>query len=225
MSRILVVTAVAVEARGLARHLGLGHSVSGRARRYGGPGVDLVCGGPRARGLNELTPLARGAALVVSAGTCGALAPHLDEGDLVVPQVVLSPVGRRHLVPTSGRLATTGTLLTVNAVVETREEKVRLWRQTAALAVDMESSMIIEWAATLGIPAAVVRGVADTAVRGVPALFAEALDEHGRVRMGHASRMLLVRPRVLAEALVLRRGTAAAIRSVATALRVLTTSG
>ncbi len=51
--------------------------------------------------------------------------------------------------------------------------------------------MIVEWAATVGLPAAVVRGVSDTAARGVPALFAEALDEHGRVRMGHASRMLL----------------------------------
>jgi adenosylhomocysteine nucleosidase len=225
VSRILVVTAVAVEARGLARHLGLGSVVSGRMRRYSGPGVDLVCGGPRARRLSELAPLAHGAALVVSAGTCGALAPHLDEGDLVVPEVVLSPVGRRHLVPTNGRLAATGTLLTVDDVVETPEVKARLWRQTAALAVDMESSIIIEWAATVGIPAAVVRGVVDTAVRGIPSVFAEALDEHGRVRMGSATRMLLGRPRVLAEALTLRRGTAAAVRSVAAALRILSPPG
>ncbi|MGH7335427.1 MAG: hypothetical protein ACREKS_22330 [Candidatus Rokuibacteriota bacterium] len=224
MSRILVVTAVAVEARGLARCLGLARVVSCREHRYGGPGVDLVCGGPRGRRLSGLAPLARHAALVVSAGTCGALAPHLAEGDLVVPEVVLSPAGHRHAVPERRGLAATGTLLTVADVVQTPEGKARLWRQTAALAVDMESSMIIEWAATIGVPAAVVRGVADTAARGVPAAFAEALDEHGRVRVGRVMGIVIARPRAFSEALALRRGTSAALRSVAAALRVLTRS-
>ncbi len=222
MSRILVVTAVAVETRWLARQLGLELVGSGPERCYGGAGLDLACGGPRARRLSELAPLAGDAELIVSAGTCGALAPHLDEGDLVVPEVVLSPVGRRHVVPARGGLAARGTLLTVADVVETPEGKARLWRQTSAMAVDMESSMIIEWAATVGVPAVVVRGVVDPAARGVSSVFAEALDQHGRVRTGRAVRMILARPSVLAEALILRRGTAAALRSVAAALRVLT---
>lgn len=221
MIRILVVTAVAVEARGLARHLGLGRVRSPSAHRYGGPAIEVVCGGPQARALSGLAPLARDATLVVSAGVCGALAPHLGEGDLVVPEVVLSPGGRRHVVPAAAGLAATGTLLTVADVVETPEEKARLWRQTAALAVDMESSLIIEWAATVGVPAAVVRGIADTAARGVSSMFAAAVDEHGGVRVGRATRMILAQPRALAEALTLRRGTAAALRSVAAALRGL----
>jgi adenosylhomocysteine nucleosidase len=221
VSRVLVVTGVAVEAQGLARHLRLERVVCGGERSYRGPGVDLVCGGPRARRLNELERLARDADLVVSAGTCGALAPHLNEGDLVVPEFVLSPGGRRHLVPRSGPLAATGILLTVTDVVETPEGKARLWRQTAALAVDMESSMIVEWAATIGVPATIVRGVADTAARGVPAVFAEMLDEHGRVRVGRAVQTVLGRPRALVEALALRRGTAVALGSVAAALRTL----
>lgn len=224
MSRVLVVTAVEVEARGLARHLGLERVSSCREHRYGGRGLDLVCGGPRAQGLSGLAPLARTAALVVSAGTCGALAPHLDEGDLVVPEVVLGPSGRRYVVPERAGLEPMGTLLTVADVVETPAGKARLWRQTAALAVDMESAMIVEWAATLGVPAAVVRGVADTAASGVPAAFARVLDEHGRVRVGRALRVVLARPRALSEALALRRGTAAALRSVAGALRVLAPS-
>lgn len=224
MSRILVVTAVQVEARGLARHLSLERVASGSECRYGGSGVDLVCGGPRARWLNGFVPLARNAALVVSAGTCGALAPHLDEGALVVPQVVLSPGGRRHVVVSRGGLTATGTLLTVASVVETPEGKAQLWRQTAALAVDMESSMIIEWAATMGVPAAVVRGVVDTAARGVPAALAEVLDDQGRVRVGRAVRTVFARPGALSEVLTLRRGTGAALRSVAAALRILTSS-
>jgi adenosylhomocysteine nucleosidase len=211
---------VAVEARGLARHLGL-ERIAAEYHGYGGLGLDIVCGGPRVAALGELAPLARSAALVVSAGVCGALAPHLAEGDLVVPAVVLSPAGRRHLVPATGALDVAGTLLTVADVVETAERKARLWRETAAVAVDMESSLIIEWAARVGVPAVVVRGVADTAARGVSSMLAETLDEHGRVHVGRAARTMLARPRALAEALTLRRGTAAALRSVATALRRL----
>lgn len=224
MSRILVVTAVEVEARGLARHLSLGRADSGSQCRYGGSGVDVVCGGPRARWLNGFVPLARNASLVVSAGTCGALAPHLVEGALVIPRVVLSPDRRRHLVADNGGLMAMGTLLTVASVIETPEDKAQLWRETAALAVDMESSMIIEWAATMGVPAAVVRGVVDTAARGVPARVAETLDDEGRVRVGRAMRIVFAHPRTLSDMLTLRRGTGAALRSVATALRALVSS-
>jgi hypothetical protein len=112
----------------------------------------------------------------------------------------------------------------VDDVVQTPDGKARLWQQTKALAVDMESSIIVAWADAIGVPAAVVRGVADTARRAVPAAFAELLDEHGRVRLGKALRTVCGRPGTLVDALTLRRGTMAALRSVAAALRLLTTS-
>jgi adenosylhomocysteine nucleosidase len=221
VSRVLVVTAVGIEARGLARHLGLSRRRGLDGLCYAGSTLDVACAGPRALHLERLADLARTASLVVSAGTCGALAPHLGEGDLVVPDTVLAPGGRRHVLPMWPRLSQTGAILSVDRVVETAGRKARLWQDTAALAVDMESATIVAWAAAMGVPAIVVRGVSDTAARGVPAALANIVDDGGRTRASRAVRLVCRQPRTVLSALSLRRGTAAALRSVAEALRHL----
>jgi adenosylhomocysteine nucleosidase len=222
VKRILIVTALDVEARGLARHLALRRVGSRRPPRYAGSALDLICVGPGATCLGEFDALARAAGLVVSAGTCGALAPDLEVGDLVLPGAVLGPDGRRHaLAPLSG-LEAAGTLLTVPAVVETAEAKARLWRETGASAVDMEAALVAQWAAGLGVPAAAVRGVVDTASRGIPSAFANLVDPRGRTRGARAVHLVLTRPRGLADVLALRRDTARALRTIAGALLILT---
>src|SRR5205823_12545868 len=80
------------------------------------------------------------------------------------------------------RLSGDGALLTVGAVVESAAQKARLWMETGALAVDMESAAIMAWARGRDVPAAVVRGVSDDAERGIPAALAAAVSEDGRVR-------------------------------------------
>ena len=221
MKGILVATGVDVEARGLARHLGLERAPTSDHLHFRGSGVDLVCVGPGAGRLDGVTALARAASVMVSAGTCGALALHLARGDVVVPQAVLTPRGHRHPLPALVGLPQAGTLLTVEAVVATAVAKARLWRETAALAVDMESSIIVEWAAALGLPAVAVRGVVDTAVDGVSAALAGVVDGRGRTRMRRAAQVVLTRPGALPQALALHRGTAAALARVAAALRPL----
>jgi adenosylhomocysteine nucleosidase len=222
VSRVLVVTAIDVEARGLARHLGLTRVAGTTDLRYQGPGLDLACAGPRARHLARFTDLARTASLVVSAGTCGALAPDLAEGDLVVPERVVTRQGRPLVLPRAHGLSAAGTLLSVDRVAATADAKAQLRQETAALAVDMESALIVAWAQSLGRPVVVVRAVSDPAHRGVPATLADLVDEHGRTRLGRAVQAVLVRPRTLPHALRLRRGTSAALRSVASAVRTLT---
>jgi adenosylhomocysteine nucleosidase len=269
VSGLLVVTAVGVEARGLARLLGLirhrgaidlrdgshrgsaidlrdgprqggaadlrdGSHQGGAADLrdgsrpssavdflYQGSGVVLACAGPRALRLPRLADLARSARLVVSAGTCGALAPHLVEGDLVVPETVLAPGGCGHGLPVPPGLSPAGTLLSVDRVVESAEGKARFWRETGALAVDMESAAVVQWATRLGLPAVVIRGVSDTAAHGVPAALADVVGVDGRVRLDRAVRALVAHPHILSRALALRRGTNAALRQVAGALRIL----
>ena len=221
MSRLLVVTAIDVEARGLARHLGLTPVPGARHLCYGGPGFDLACAGPRALGLDRFAHLAGTAALVVSAGTCGALARHLSEGDLVIPECVTTGQGVTLALPGLPGLSQAGSLVSIDSVVETAGDKARLAQATAALAVDMESAAIVTWAHSLGLPAAVVRAVSDPADRGVPAALAGIVDEQGRTRLARAARLILCRPHAIPHALRLRRGTAAALRSVAVALRTL----
>jgi len=103
-------------------------------------------------------------------------------------------------------------------VVESAAAKSRLWMETAALAVDMESAVIVAWARSRGLRAAVVRGVSDTATDAVPADLAGLVDVGGRVSAGRAVRAALARPAALADAMNLGRGTAAALKSVAAAL-------
>src|SRR5262245_21255829 len=225
VSRLLVITAVDIEAHGLARHLGLVRRRGHDELRYSGRAIDIVCAGPRALHLERLADLGRTAALVVSAGTCGALAPHLRAGDLVVPDVVLMPGGSRRVLPRAPGLSHAGALLSVDRVVETAESKARLWRDTAAVAVDMESAAIVEWAEALGREAVAIRGVSDSAAHSVPAALARTVDGDGRARAGRAVGAVLRRPRLLAQALALHLGTAAALRAVAAALRTLQAAG
>ncbi len=109
-------------------------------------------------------------------------------------------------------------LLTVDEVVQTAADKARLWMETGALAVDMESAPIVEWAGAAGCRALVVRAVSDTAEQAVPADLAALVDPGGRVRAGQALRAALARPARLADAIALGRGADAALRTVAAAL-------
>jgi adenosylhomocysteine nucleosidase len=217
VTRVLVVTAVDLEARGLARHLGLAR-VDGREwPHYRGGVLDLVCAGPRAAHLDARTASIESIALVVSAGVCGALSPDLAEGDLIVPEAVVAAT-RRVSTTALPELRRAGTLVTVDEIVATPEQKARLWVETGALACDMESAAILEWAAKRRLRGAVVRGVSDRASRGVAADLASVVEPDGRVRTTRAVRVVLSRPRAIPEAMLLMSGTNAALKSVAAAL-------
>ncbi len=216
-----MLTAVDVEARGLARHLGL-ERVPGRDwPAFRGGHLEVACVGPRAARLDErLADDEPPPSLVVSAGACGALAPTLAVGDLVVPEAVVAGGERLNLGRVPG-LAASGVLLTVVSVIDTPAAKARLWVETGALAVDMESGPIVAWARRRGAAVAVVRGVSDTAREAVPADLAGLVEPGGRVRTAAALRAVLARPRAAADAIALGRGAAAALRSVAWALGTL----
>ena len=214
MRRLLVLAAIDVEARGLARHLGLA-PIPGDLPRFGGGPLEIAAVGLAAGQLHaRVSPPAAGT-LVVSAGACGALAPELAVGALVVPEAVIAPDGRRLPTAALAGLARNGTLASVDRVLEDAAAKSRLWLETGALAVDMESATILDWAAGHGAAAAVVRAVSDPAGRGVPADLARVVQDDGRVRPLRAVSAVLARPRALADAMALRAGAAAALKTVA----------
>jgi adenosylhomocysteine nucleosidase len=221
VTRLLVLTAVDFEARTLARHLSLAPAAGGAWPHFAGGSLEIVAVGIGAsqlqtRGSALATPTA-----VVSAGVCGALAPELAVGALVVPEAVLGPDGRRRATASLGGPRRHGTLLTTDHVLEDAAAKSRCWLQTGALAVDMESAAILDWAAARGLPGLVVRGVSDPAARGVPADLARVVQDDGRVRPMRAVTAMLARPRALADAVALRAGTTAALKTVAAALGTL----
>ena len=107
--------------------------------------------------------------------------PSCTIGDLVTPETVLGPDGRRHATAALTGLSRRGTLLTTDHVLEDGAAKSRLWLETGALAVDMESAEILTWAAARGARGVVLRGVSDAADRGVPADLARVVGDDGRV--------------------------------------------
>lgn len=228
MTRLLVLTAVELEARGLARELGLARLGSSPWPRFDGDGIEVVSVGLRAsqigaRGLEDARP-----DLVISAGACGALSPALAAaGALVVPRAVVMVSGERVSIDAgaharavaaalrAGHVAATDLLVTTDAIVESPEAKAALRRETGAIAVDMESAVILAAAARLGIPAVVVRAVSDTAGQRVPRELAALVDDAGRTRPGRAVALVLRRPGLLGSALALQRGTTLALKTVA----------
>ena len=222
MTSVAVLTAVDLEARSLARHLGLAPVGGGAWPHFRSGALEIIAVGLGAACLDERLHTMTPPAVVVSAGACGALAPTLRTGDPVVPEMVLTEDGARYPTDALPGLERSGTMLSARALAATPAVKARLWMQTGALAVDMESAAIVAWARARGLPVAVVRAVSDTAQQSVPADLAALVEPGGRVRTVSALRAALRRPRLVPDALTLGRGTAAAMKSVAAALAKVT---
>jgi adenosylhomocysteine nucleosidase len=221
VTRVLVLTAVELEARALARHLGLTRFARSAWPHFVGGALQVACVGLRASQLSARAAELRPFDMVISAGACGALAPGLAAGDLVIPELVLDAAGRSWTAAPLRALAATGTLLTAADVVETAAQKSRLWLETGARAVDMESAHVLAWAATLGMPGAVIRAVSDGAERGVPAALAASVADDGRLRPLRAVTSALAGRAAFSDLMELRAGTEAALKSVAGALATL----
>jgi adenosylhomocysteine nucleosidase len=219
---LLVLTAIDLEARALARQLGIAPVAGADFPHFRTGGVEIACVGLRASALAARAARFTRADVVVSAGACGALAPELALGALVVPEAVVTEDGARLPAAPLPGLDARGTLVTVARVVTSAADKSRLWIDTGAVACDMESAAIVAWAAAQGFAAAVVRGVSDTAEHGVPADLAASVGDDGRVRTVSAVRAALSRRGALRDALALRRGTNAALAAVASALARVT---
>lgn len=225
MSGILILTAVELEARALARRLGLPaitilpFPAFGRGPLRVAP-VGLRAGLLAARWPRLLAGLNQ--PLVVSGGVCGALASDLRAGDLILPESVLGPDGERlNVTPTPHRRALElegsargGLLATSREIVAAPEAKAALFARTGALAVDMESSLILAHAAGAGCPTLVVRAVSDTATETVPPELHDLVTPAGKLRPVRAL-ALLARPQVLPRALALGRATQRALAAVA----------
>jgi adenosylhomocysteine nucleosidase len=230
VSRLLILVAVELEARGLARKLGLRRRAPGPWSHFAAGRIEIRVVGLRAAGLSTWD-LGDDVDLVVSAGSCGALVPALSRaGALVLPEIVLPPDGPALTVDRAGHaralaaaahaglVPATGPLATVQDVVDTPEAKAALARRTGALAVDMESAAIVAAAQRRGLAAIVVRGVSDTADQPVPRELAALAAAGTQPRPAQAARVVLRRPALLREAWALWRGTRLALDTVATIL-------
>jgi adenosylhomocysteine nucleosidase len=144
------------------------------ARIAAGPGVLVICRGPE---IGDTLRLAfdAGCRSIISFGVAGGLAPDLRPGDWIVASEVIDAQTSRptHTVWSRNLLETIpevryGPVLGVPAPVADPVAKQDLHARTGAIAVDMESHIVAEFAAAHDMSFAVARVIVDPAHRRVP---------------------------------------------------------
>lgn len=163
----------------------------------------IVRGGARVLiGGHGLEPaLAERPAAFLSFGLCGALDPALRIGDLVLGESVTTTSGV-YLADAAwsaelARAAPRAVLAGVAAgprMLTSPHEKAHLRAQTGAAAVDMESHLVAEAAARLGVPFAVLRSVSDRADHAITGAVQAGFHPSGKPALMAVFNALLARP-------------------------------
>jgi adenosylhomocysteine nucleosidase len=134
--------------------------------------------------------LAEGCGALMSFGIAGGLSPELSAGQVVLADNVCLPDG--NVVPTSGNwrerllasLPRNGSIVVgpvagCETIVADAEAKNRLYKETDALVVDMESHRVARVAAEAGVPFLVIRSVSDAFDQSIPRTALGSIDENG----------------------------------------------
>jgi adenosylhomocysteine nucleosidase len=194
------VVALEAEARTLGRAMprrdGLWSLGGGALLSVGGMGSEFAA--IAARKLADA-----GAAGLMSFGLAGGLDPGLRAGSIVLPHEVISRDGMRFRATASWRrtlsaaiarerLVAAGALLTTPVSIVAVADKAAAFRETGAVAVDMESVGVATVAAARDLPFIAARVIVDTAADALPRAVAAAS------RAGHLNMPRLIGGLVLA---------------------------
>jgi adenosylhomocysteine nucleosidase len=135
--------------------------------------------------------IAAGARGIISFGIAGALAPLLQVGDTVIASAVVHGRERyltdlRWTAVLRQRLpyAKFAVLAGHDQIVSHIEGKRRLFAETGAHAVDMESHIAARLARRHGLAFVAIRTISDGATRGLPPAALVPLKPSGRIRLG-----------------------------------------
>ena len=182
-----------------------------------------------------------GVKAMANVGLAGGLDPDLKAGQIVVASDVLqieadesqgswtadnAGAAQAHKVLGSDGIAfRNGTILTTQQAILTRDQKASLFKQTRALAVDMESAAVARVASRADIPFFGMRAVCDPAGVTVPGELFNCLDQNGNIRISGVLRVLARRPTLLGDMLRLGRTFSIARAALKRAWQVLVKNG
>ncbi len=167
-----------------------------------------------------------GATALVSWGMAGGLDPALTSGTLCLPAEIIAPNGpaiqttrlwRERLSAAVGarRPAVCGRLVTAARAVGSVADKAALFRETGAVAVDMESLAVAQVALSHGLPFLAVRVIVDSAGDTLPSSVTAAADAAGHLHVWRLLGALALAPTDLLGLIRLARRYRAASRSLA----------
>jgi adenosylhomocysteine nucleosidase len=123
-------------------------------------------GAEAARQATRLVLAGHAPRLLVSAGFAGGLDPRLARGSVIRPTRAVTPEGDPIDLAHGSQDA--GSVVTVERIVATAGEKLRLTAATGARLVDMETHAVATEARAAGLPCAAVRVVSDAAADELP---------------------------------------------------------
>jgi nucleoside phosphorylase len=130
-------------------------------------------------------------------GYCGGLSQDIQVGDLVIPERCMNTQAKTieienlHLVLKSERPVHAGSILSIDFLAQTREQKLQLHKEFKADAVDMESYYLTERAHEAGLSIIILKAVADGLDDDLPP-FGEKFDRHA-IEQGAATAPELAR--------------------------------
>ncbi len=113
---------------------------------------------------------------LISAGFAGALTPGLEHGTVLIPDRILNDRHECIYTLTLGdqipflaeKTRKTTTLITVDSIITSKEEKVQLRRDSNADLVDMESAAVARIAQEADVRFLAVRAISDTSEETLP---------------------------------------------------------
>jgi len=163
---------------------------------------------------------------LISFGLAGGLDPALSPGAVIVPSAVVT-CGKRYTADAnlSHMLggATEHVVLGADGIVASVEEKRRLYNETGAAAVDIESGAVARTAAEHDIPFAVLRAVCDPADRSLPPAALTAIDARGGINVWRLLGSVGTHPTQLPALLALAAAAVAAKRALAERINLVVT--
>lgn len=194
---LILFTALEIEARAVLRALG---------KRSQDVAVRVI----GMRGIR--TPQVPAGSTVIVAGLGGALDPKLRVGDLVLD----TPIPRlsNHLPWHVGPIHSSAD------VVSTREAKGTLFRQTSALAVEMEHA-IVQRSLDQGVKLIGLRAISDPAEMALDPAILQFVDDFGNPKAGRIAVTLLRRPGLIPHLRLLNKNTKVALGNLGLGTRAV----
>ncbi len=129
---------------------------------------------------------------LISWGTAAGLDAKLKSGDLILADTTISDSGTRYQsdpnltdtinnkISSTGISIYRGSIYSSKTVISSTTDKKEINQQTGALAVDMESSSVLQVAGENQLPGLALRVIIDTAAMELPGKLIELTDEFGQ---------------------------------------------
>ncbi|HEV2335120.1 MAG TPA: hypothetical protein VGS13_06465 [Stellaceae bacterium] len=194
-------------------------------------GFEVIVGAGDPRRTTALVEAAvRHAKCLISFGIAGGLAPHLRPGDVVLSAEVVAEDCRwrphqafhRQVSDLARRIgAAEGPVYGARTILSTEAGKAQAWRDTGALAVDLESAIVARAADAAGIPFVVLRTIADPATRQLPSAALVPLAHDGTPALIRVLGAVLRRPQQIGALFCLARETRRALSALTGPARAL----